>query len=826
MSEFLQRDYYKLFTGTNQTDGYDKIHLGYNADSTEVRLYKDKMTYFHMPFFAEPQTIQDSALIANGAIPGPIPALSDRVYKKLGNYGNTTPWGSPSDRIDGTWLCTWLYAEGSEPPVWLDRYYDPGRIAYLEALEGLANFDDYIENNPIYFDIPSTLVFEPGVLYKYFHQGEETALNHIETFSGLDKTRLRLDIEDWSCLCPTKSDPVDKSIYNNTAVIDNFKNTWIVNPFDPGHRDRNALSFVNNDFIDCRILYNDSYNLTNEFTFNFWVSNPDWSQATSTQLAGNLRLGGYGVFYNNLNYNPFFVVPENTYGHLFYFNQDGEPFLDKNIQIFLTQPSQPILTLINSNAEVINIDASDSVRRICKYNHVGDRLTLSKFSDGGLFQLEGDPKTGILGKNNELTVITTLSTYIFDNNLLLLSAIPVGYQYKEQLAYDIEGNLHHELSCIDVKFDSYNSKWHIDEFGNLYNDNIFVDYIPSNNKTGTGLNTNLAIDPENNLWVLAGSNIIYKISTLTNELIDIYDIGVSTPSTDFKNIGFIKTYFRNTNSYTWYAIIYHSFEKTLYQVTLNGQIYKTTYLPPLLNIIDPASVTHVKELLTYTGAGDFTGYEHRRIFNKIQYNNKPQIQFKVSLTSKNTLLPNSIYTLSVPAHYLTNNDWHLITVTLKGSSANLYINKELRGTLQIPGTTNFTYSYKNDLYIGTPCGKNGNYNTDIQSKSIIWNGYIDSVRIYDYAIRENLIQYFIREKTYTNDIEWDIQTASLPYVEVIDQFFKHRLPGHKTGFFNIRLNGTKITDPDIRLKIEEEIKQIITRTKPAYTELFQVEWIN
>jgi len=827
MSELNQRDYYKIFTGTNQSDGYDKIHLGYNAETSEIILSKDNTTYFHMPFFAEIQSIHNSSLIADGAIPGPIPALSDRIYKKLGNYGDSTPWGTSTDeRVDGTWLCTWLYAEESEPPVWMDRFYDPGRLAYAEALEGLANFNDYIESSSIYYDVSSSLTLEPGVLYKYFHQGESTALKYVETFSGTDKKRLRLDVEDWSCLCPDKSEPVDKSIYNNTITIDGFKNEWIANPFDPGYRDRNALSFVNNDFINCQVLYDSSYNLNNEFTLSFWVNNPDWSQATSTQLVGNLRLGGYGVFYNNLNYNPFFVIPETTYGHLFYFNQEGEPYLDKNIQIILPQPSLPVLTFINSEAEVLNVDASLDILRISKYNHVGDRLTLNKTLNGSLFQLNGIPKIGILGANDELTIITTLSTYIFNNDLLLLSSVPIGYQYKEQIAYDQSGNLHHELSCLDIKFDNYNSKWHINEFGNLFHNDVFVDYIPSNNSNGLGLNTNIAIDPENNLWVLAGSNIIYKIDTLSNELLDIYEIGVLTTEEDFKNISFIKTYFRSSNSYTWFALIYHNFEKTLYQVTLNGKVFKTTYLPPLLNIQDPAVQYQVKELLTYKGAGDFTGYEHRRIFNKIEYNNNPQIQFKVSLTPANIRLPNSTYTLSVPAQYLTNNDWHLITVTYKKLSLSLYINNELRDTLQIPGTNNFTYNYENNLYIGTPTGKTGNYNDEILSQGVIWNGYIDSIRIYDYAINENLIQYFTREKTYTSDIEWNIPTASLPYVEVIDQFFKHRLPGHKTGFFNIRLNGTKIFDTNIRHKIETEIKAIVARIKPAYTELYQIEWID
>ena len=302
MSDIKQREYYKIFTGTNQEDGYDKIHLGYEAETTEINFNRDQTTYFHMPFFASIQPLSASTLIADGAVPGPIPALADRVLKKLGNYGNTTPWGTASERSDGTWLCSWLYALSSESPVWKDRYYNPGRLAYWEALIGEANFTDYIKSENLYYDVDSTLTFEPGVLYQYFHQGEKAALDIVNTFAGEDKTRLKLDIEDWSCACPNVPEPVDKSIYNNNVVVSNFKNDWVVNLFDPGFLDRSSLSFNNTDFIDAKVIFNQTYNLEDEFTLSFWVNSPDWSQGTSTQLVGNLRKGGYGVFYNNLYY--------------------------------------------------------------------------------------------------------------------------------------------------------------------------------------------------------------------------------------------------------------------------------------------------------------------------------------------------------------------------------------------------------------------------------------------------------------------------------------------------------------------------------------------
>lgn len=815
MSDLKQRNYYRLFTGTNQEEGYDKIHLGYEADTTEIVFKKDKTTYFHMPFFAGTQAIADSTLIADGAIPGPIPALADRVLKKLGNYGNSTPWGTPSERHDGQWLCSWLYALSSEPPQWLDRYYDPGRLAYKEALEGSANFTDYIKHDPIYYDVPSTLTFEAGVLYQYFHQGEQTALKNVNTFAGTDKSRLRLDIEDWS------ETPLDRSIYKNTTSIDNFKTDWVVSLFDPGYQDRNSLSFDNTDFINCHITYSDSFSLQDEFTTSFWVYNKDWSNATPTQLVGNLQKGGYGVFYNNLNYNPYYVVPETYYGHLFYFNQEGNVYIEKNSQLVLGELANIAFVNVNSNAEILGVDKIK--RRGIKYNHIGETITYTSNPSGELLQMNGNITNFVLSGNDDSVFFTTLSTFIFDKDLLLKTVTPNITGYSEQIAFNAEGNLVRELSCLDIKFDSYNQKWTISDTGILKCEGVALTGIPSNIE---GTNTNLAIDPENNLWVLADVNQIYKINVVNKTLIDTYEVGVLASEPDAKNISFINVYNRESNSFTWYAVIYHNHEKTLYQVTLDGKILKNTFLPPKLNIIDPVTALQNKDLLTFDAKGDFTGYERRRIFNKVLYNNNPQLQFKVAVTYPNRSLPYSINTLSIPAQYLENDVWHLITVTLKNNNAKMFVNNYLRDSLQIPLNADFNYEYRNDTFVGCPCGKTQNLNIEIGSQKVIWNGVIDSIRVYDYAIEPKLIQYFVREKTIASDIEWNIQTAALQYVEVIDRFFKHRLPGSKSVFFNIRLTGSKITDPTIRQRIENDIKLAVSQIKPAYSELLRVEWID
>jgi hypothetical protein len=458
--------------------------------------------------------------------------------------------------------------------------------------------------------------------------------------------------------------------------------------------------------------------------------------------------------------------------------------------------------------------------RIIKYNHIGDVLTTSKDLSGFGLNVNGIPKLSILDGYDNLTVITTLSTYTFNRDLLLTSTSNISYGYKEQIAYNLSGILIRELSCLDIKFDNFNQKWVVKEDGNLYCNNISLTAVPSN---GTG--TNVAVDPNNDIWFLADYNKIYKINPLDKSLKATYEVGVLTDQSDEKNIGFIKAYNRNSNTFTWYAILYHEFEKTLYFVTLDGKIFNDVFLPQSLNTLDPATQNQNVDALTFTGKGDFTGYEQKRIFNKVLYNDNPQLQLKVAVKSPNRSLPNSTYTLSVPVQYLVSDIWHLVTATYKNQTLSLYIDNYLRDSIIIPGNLDLNYEFKNDLFIGSPCGKTDNLNKEINSTSVIWNGYIDTIRIYDYAIEAKFMLFFVREKIQATDITWNIPTAALQYVEVIERFFKHKMPGSKSIFFKIKLTGTSITDPTLRKRIEDDIKVAVLQLKPAYAELLEVEWI-
>ena len=399
----------------------------------------------------------------------------------------------------------------------------------------------------------------------------------------------------------------------------------------------------------------------------------------------------------------------------------------------------------------------------------------------------------------------------------------MGIPSTTQVAYNNNGTLQQQTSSIDLKYDVRNNKWYIDLSYNLLRNDVALSSI--NTDIELGACTNIAVDPEDNIWVLTNTNKVIKLD-IFGRTVSSFFVGPRRVSTEKKNISFIKTYHRDTNSFVWYAVIYRNLEKTLYQVNLKGQMFTFTYLPPLLNVNDPVARTQNNRFLQYTGDGDFTGYEHRRIFNRIEYGNNPQMQFKVCLKSSNTILPNSIYTLSVPVFYLTNKNWHLITATYKNRVLKLYINNFLRDTLTLPGNAELSFEEKNNIYIGSPGGRVYNLNTEILSNGCIWNGLIDSIKIYDYELQFSFISEFIKEKTFISDIVWNIPTPTLNYIEAVDRFFKHRLPGYKSPFLNIRIAGTTITDAPLKAEIEKDVKTIFNRIKPAYTELLNIEWID
>ena len=796
-----QREYYKIFTGTNQHDGYEKIHLGFESHTKEITLKKDQSTYLHIPHFTTTHPLSTSSLIRDGAVPGPIPAMSDRILKKQGGYSSTTHWGATSPR-DGTWRCSWLYqGDDITPPQWLDRYYNPGYIDFNAALLGGPLM--YINTDPVYVDVPSTLKLEPGTWCQYFHIGEKTAEEFLDTLSGPDKKHLRLHINNWS------SKTTDSSIYKNSVVIENFNNNWVKTTNIPEIADKSVLSFENTDNVNTYVVYNSAYNLQNEFSVSFWCYNKDWAQSPTTQIIGNLDIDGYGVYIDNLDDQPCFVLPEKRLGHLVYFNQESEHYFSKTLKTTTTITSLINTVNFDGNKDIIVTD-DGILKRLLKLNHTGDILSTA--------ELTGSPKLTIIDKHDNTYVVTDRGTFIYNTDFACISSnFTKPYIFNEHLYYNLSGDVIREQNTLCVKHDFKSQKWRVTAQKQLLVNETAVSTLSGI----TGITT-LAIDPNDNVWLMQDTGKVTIVDTTTKEIINTLTINTDNSVSNLNQISFIRTYHRDKQQKNWYALIYIDTEKTLYRVTFSGKITKTVFLQTKISL--PQDKEVFRDELNFSFIGDFTGYEWNRIFNNVFYKNKPQIHFKIGARNLGNTQKNKIFKASADIDTFLPDTWNYIICTYKNNTLNLYINNDIKGEGYVDVNYKLIYTKKNNLYIGSPTGTSSNKNNELQTTSLIYNGLIDDIRVYDYKLEKEFLTLFTRAKIIGKDMIWNVETDDVQYIEEVERFFKHKLPGSKSTFFRIVLAGAKVTNLQTRAIIESNIRAIVNKTKPVYTELIEIVW--
>ena len=156
----------------------------------------------------------------------------------------------------------------------------------------------------------------------------------------------------------------------------------------------------------------------------------------------------------------------------------------------------------------------------------------------------------------------------------------------------------------------------------------------------------------------------------------------------------------------------------------------------------------------------------------------------------------------------------------------LFINAEKVGQIVLKGNQRITNIYQNAFFIGIEAGYKFGLNKEIGYVSGIFNGKISDIRVFNYAFNPYDLKAFINASAVGEDLFWQVPMPMTQYVEQINRFFKHKLPGAKSQMFNIKLHGTQVTDPTTQRLIEEEIKALVTDQKPAYTDLLNFQWIS
>ena len=81
------------------------------------------------------------------------------------------------------------------------------------------------------------------------------------------------------------------------------------------------------------------------------------------------------------------------------------------------------------------------------------------------------------------------------------------------------------------------------------------------------------------------------------------------------------------------------------------------------------------------------------------------------------------------------------------------------------------------------------------------------------------------------DFVWNIPTSPIQYIESVERFFQHKIPGNKSQFYKIKISGLELQNvnneqrDEMRSLMEKYIYEAVDELQPAYTELLKIEWV-
>jgi len=796
-----RREYDQLFMGSNQERGYENPCLGFTADTKQLIFKADAVTYFHYPKTGQQNIpIQYIGFVESGAIPGNTPARSDKIWKKLADYEKNIWWGnsthtavSPTSAIarpvqQGTWLCSWLSGNNTNnlSGVWMDRWYYPGFATVIDAFTYNTTF---LENTGAkVWDEPSQMTMDGGCWYKYFHFGNKENDKIVTALNGTGELLLRLNYDVWDDRIVE-----DNSVYANDGIIKNFTSDIVSN---------NSLN-LNGDNKYCLTPYNSSYKLSDSFSVTTRVKTNDWESVKGSHIISNGINNGWNIRYTNGHFTPCIPVYETTYGHVMLLNADTEMYYDTLFPIVSTYGTPGAIAMDNNLTTWIT-DNNPSNKKLYKINYEGiiedevtfdstaslDWVTIDRNNNAWVLNTETNTVSGFhtntaYFSSVQFTSVSGLNRIDFDTNNILLSA---------------------DYTILDRCIDSEN---------NIYDLVVDATYITKNsiNFYDALDATNIACDRNGTLWILKDGN---KVVKTTSQGVDDTVCTVGDYNVDPRKIFF--TYEYDDGVYNTFVWVFQQTDNKLYKLSYDCSILEIINLEDNVDVLSTRFSGQNRNSMFFDIKGDNTAYNWQTKFSNLQ----PRIEAQLIM---NPMLSSNI-TLSYPSSSLVNDEYYDFTLTFNSTNTNakFYVNGTLASQSSSVDDNEIYYNYNNSLIIGGIMGNRNAFNDDIHTTLYSLYGDIDNVKIYSSILNTFDINHIELLEFDFNDMIWNMPVGVQSFIEEIERFFKHKLPGAKSQYYNIKINNLNITNLETRAIIEEIIKETVRKIAPVYTELYRIIW--
>ena len=757
----------------------------------------------HYPVSAANIALSASTLVKYGALGGSSPWRSDRLFVKKANYRKYSNWGNNPGTQNGVYFCSWLSAgDTDKEPTWMDRYYDPNHVNLTSTLTSTA-YTSAANNYPnLIWDTPSIQTLNPESLYVYHRIGD----NDNQTVVDVLSSSLLYYYQNWTDpLINTATGLSAGTIYNYAASA--------VSVF-PGTKDEyldTSLCYAVGNFTD-----NDLN--SNGITLAFQAYNTDWSNIKGSQLVGNYYNGGIGVAKNNTLLTPFVTINSfNATNSLLTLNTSLSP-----IKYSPTGFTNKVIVLKAEYDTEYYVVTQD--KKIYVYDQ--DDLNTNTYS----FVQTGVVYNAFLIKETGKKKIVVVSRPALG-----------GVAWKK---YNIDGTPDTGPSSSDSKPGYNNVTFNLKNIPYYFNSLTGNGAVDTNNVvfalsgdalmrriSPTGVGTSvlsalsaeyIACDHENNIWLLYANRNLCKIDNKGVVIWDVYltNAPTVTQTANYpRSISFIAEIDINSRNIVHTGVIFDPKTQNVFKVSSTDG-----------TIISTQSISGVNTGCILTG--DFTGYTYQKNYVYTKQNSN-DITVKVlgrNITGNSN--SEKIINLNYDVSTLTPG-WHHFAVTLNpDNKLTLYIDGSVATYTTLGNTTTIyrVYNSKNnpDLVIGTASFKKQtlaqytNENIDIYR----YIGKIADVRFYNQALNQSDIKALQKRfllNSFT-DLKWSSSTGKRYYIEQIERFFLHRLPGAKSNLFNIKIKNSNITDTNLRSIIEKNIIASLSKTIPVHTKLKSIIW--
>lgn len=796
------REYDKIIAGTNQEGGYENLFMTFNGETQELPLEKDKYTYFHFAPTAASHGLSASTLINSGAIAGNTPWRSDKVFKKQADYGRYSNWGD-ANKQDGMWFCAWL--SGSEnpevAPIWMDRFFDPTyasvsattlQYALLSAIE-----NDLVTDigNPVIWDIPSTLLFEPGVLYIYHHVGET---RNAEIVSNLKLyTGLLLDFTQWGS--EDSSTIVDGSTNESNGQVFGFtlsaNQATLANITNPCYNVNGTYGYVEKI---------DSVFANNELTLSFIIHADDWSNIVGNQILGNYFNGGIGLFNNNPILTPYITLTDSTNGYVFHLNTDFG-VINRSIFVPHLNSRSRVIAKTNYDEEYYILDSNQKILTYDIENVLQNVVTLTSLVSGisaTQFEVDGDYNFHLFDKvASKYYKVSTAGAMLTSHSVTAT----------DSFALDFDGTPHFPI-VTGVKGATINTNGDFYYITNnyLYRNDIVV--------WQASAIEGILCDDADNIWLTYGTNKLAKLDTV-NSLVFSVTTPITSNSVGSRSLSFHKEL--TPIGINEFVLVFDSRTQYGHKLSTDGIFTASTPTSAFTGSLVALSG------LTLHG-NDNNGFEFQRKYvvpNVIT----PGISVKAFLREQFINGTSQKIRLQVDTSEYFGTKHFAIVFNYAQGTIKLYIDGDLVASdtfdpfkFKIAANTNVL-----SLAFGTDSSKRDVLVNDLEQPGFYtFDGIIGDFRAFSTALNSwdiAALMNYSKTKAY-DTLVWNMPVGSRNYVEEVERFFKHKMPGNKSQFFNIRLSGLNITDTAVRTQIEESIKSVLTRISPVHATLYQIIW--